>query len=107
MIGAILFILIALWFLGFINLPFLPISDIALITFLGITISLYDLLIFLVIIWLIGILPKPFRIIASILLAVWLLSFFGLITIAGISLSNLIVLVIIFGLVYYLLTGGH
>lgn len=107
MIGAVLFVLIALWFLGFINLPFLPLANISLITLMGITISLYDVLIFLAIVWLIGILPGPFRVIASVLLAVWLLSFFGLITIAGISLSNIIVLVIIFSLVYYLLTGGH
>lgn len=107
MIGAILFVLIALWFLGFINLPILPIADISLFTILGITISLYDVLVFLVIVWLIGILPRPFRIIASVLLVVWLLSFFGLITLAGISLPNIVVLVIIFSIIYYLLTGAH
>lgn len=107
MIGAILFVLIALWFLGFINLPFLPLTDISLFTLGSITISLYDVLIFFVIVWLIGILPRPFRVIASVLLVIWLLSFFGLVAIAGISLPNIIVLVIIFSLIYYLLTGGH
>lgn len=107
MIGAILFVLVALWFLGFVNLPFLPLADINLITLFGIAISLYDVLIFLVIVWLIGILPRPLRIIASVVLVIWLLSFFGLVTIAGVSLPNIIVLIIIFSLVYYLLTGGH
>ena len=105
MIAFILVLLIALWFLGVIHLPFLPISDIALFTLFGRVISLYDILIFVVILWIVGLLPGIFRTIASILLVLWLLSFFGVIAITG--FSNVIVLVVIFSLVYYLLTGGN
>lgn len=105
MIAVILILLIILWFLGYIHLPLLPISDFVLLNFFGRPITLYDLLIFLVIVWLIGLLPGLFRQIAAILLVIWLLSFFGLIAIAG--LGNIIVLVVIFGLIYYLLSGSH
>jgi hypothetical protein len=105
MIAFILVLLIALWLLGFINLPFLPISDINIINLFGHMISLYDILIFVIILWVVGVLPGVFRTIASLLLVVWLLSFFGVIAITG--LSSVVVLVVIFGLVYYLLTGGH
>ncbi len=105
MIGAILIALIVLWFLGYIHLPFIPISDFVLFNLFGRPISLYDILIFAIILWLIDLLPNPFRTIAGALLVIWLLSFFGIIAIAG--FSNVVVLVVIFGLIYYLLTGGH
>lgn len=107
MLGALLFALIALWFLGFINLPILPLTNTTIITLFGVTISLYDIFIFFVVVWLIGILPGPFRIIASILLVLWLLATFSLISFSGVSISSVIVLVIIFSLIYYLLTKGH
>lgn len=105
MIALILIALIILWFLGFIHLPFLPVSDFVLFNLFGRAITLYDVLVFLLIIWLVDLLPGPFREIAVILLALWLLSLFGVIAVIG--LTNVIVMVVIFGLVYYLLTGGN
>ena len=105
MIGFLLLVLVVLYFLGYVHLPALPISDIVLFNLFGRAISLYDVLIFLVIIYLVDLLPNPFRDIAAVLLVLYLLSFFSIVTIFG--FTNVIVLVIIFGLIYYFLTGHH
>lgn len=90
-----------LWFLGFISLPPLPT---VVFTLLGHPITLFDLLVFIFLMLLIGLLPGFFRFTAAVLLLLLILSFLGIITIAG--LSSVIVLVVIFALIYYLLTGG-
>ena len=101
MLVLILVLLIVLWFLGFISIP--PLATVIFVL-LGHPISLFDLLVFLFLILLIGILPGIFRFIAAVLLLLLVLSFLGLIVIA--NFSQIIVLVIIFSLIYYLLTGG-
>lgn len=105
MLGIILAVLIVLWFLGYVHLPAIPISDTSLFVLFGKTVTLYDLLIFILIFWLIDLLPGVFRTIATVLLIIWLLSFFGIIAVSG--LTNVIVLVVIFSLIFYLLSGGH
>ncbi len=101
MLIAIVIILAVLWFLGFINIPALAT---VLFTLLGHPITVFDVLEFLALIILIGILPGFFRFVAAVLLLLMILSFFGLIAIA--NFTSVIVLVTIFAIIYYLLTGG-
>jgi hypothetical protein len=101
MLGAILFVLVILWFLGYIHIQGIIIPNILLFTLNGHSISLWDLLIFLVILWALEALPGPFRMIAGILLVIWLLSTLGILAIAG--LPHVIVVVLIIGLVLALL----
>lgn len=103
MLGAIIVLLIILWFLGYIRLDALTIPDIPLFALNGQTITLWNLLIFAVVLWAIGILPSPIREIAGILLFLWVLSVLGILAIAG--LSNLLVIAIIGGLILSLLAG--
>lgn len=99
MIVAVLIFLILLWVLGYVDVPFIP--DFQLFELLGRSITLYDVLTFALMVWVIELLPNPFRMLAGIVLALWLLSFFGIIAIAG--LSQIIVLALIAGLIAYLL----
>lgn len=103
MIAILLIILIGLWFLGYIHFPFFPIPDAVLFSINNHPITLWNLLIFLVVAWIVGILPRPFREIAGALLILWILSVLGVIAIA--ALSNLLILAIIIGLVFFLLGG--
>ncbi len=103
MIVALLVLLVALWFLGFISLPMFPISNFVLFTLFGVAITLYQVIIFLIILWLIDLLPGFFKYLAGVLLLLWVLSVFGVITI--INFPHIIVLTIIFGLVYFLIAG--
>jgi hypothetical protein len=97
MLGAIVLILIVLWFLGYIHIQGITIPNFPLFTLNGHSVSLWDLLIFLVILWAIEALPGPLRAIAVVLVIIWLLSTLGIIAIVG--LSHLIVIVLIVGLV--------
>lgn len=100
MLGAIIIILIILWFLGYVNIGNLNIPDISLFTINGNVISLWDLLIFAVILWAIGVLPSPLRQIAGVGLVLWVLATLGIIAIAG--LPSLIIIAIILGLIFSL-----
>lgn len=97
MVGAIVVILIILWFLGYLRIDALPIPDIVLFSINGQPITLWSLLIFAVVLWAIGILPTPFRQIAMVLLVLWVLSVFGILAIAG--LPSLLVIAIIAGII--------
>lgn len=101
MLVLILVLLIVLWFLGFISIP--PLATVIFVL-LGHPITLFDLLVFLFLVLLTGILPGIFRFIAAVLLLLLILSFLGLVAISG--FSSVVVLVVIFALIYYLLTGG-
>lgn len=100
MIEIILVVLIVLWFLGFIAIPWLPVNNLQLFVINGHAITLWDALIFLVVIWLIDLLPTPFREISAVLLLLYSLSILGIIAIAG--FSNIIVIALILGTVVYL-----
>ena len=103
MLTLILGLLILLWILGYINIPQLPLNNTVILNLLGKNVTLYDLLITLIILWLIGIIPSPFRQIASVLFLLWILAFFGIIAIT--NLSNIIVIAIIVGLAFYILSS--
>lgn len=98
MLALILLLLVLFWFLGYGPLEALafPLFEIR-----GQIIDLWDLLIFFVIMWLVGALPSPIRQIAAVALGLWLLTLFGFIAIAG--SSNIILISIILGLVFYLI----
>ncbi len=97
----LLVVLVALWLLGLIQIPGVDSLNVQLFELFGKSISLLDLPIFFALVWVLGILPSPFKQIAGVVLLLWLLSFFGLIAIAG--LSNILVLVLIIGLVLHVL----
>lgn len=101
MLGAILLILIVLWFFGYIHIQGISIPNYPLFALNGHSISLWDLLMFLVILWAIEALPGPLRAVAGILLIVWVLSTLGILAVVG--LSHVIVVVLIICLVLALL----
>lgn len=103
MIITLLIVLIVLWLLGYLNIGFINIPDITLLTINGRSISLWDLLILLVVGIIIKILPGPFRQIAAVLLILWVLSVLGILSIAG--LSNILLIAIIIGLVFFVIRG--
>lgn len=97
MLSLILIFLLLLWLLGYIQVP---LTAMLLFSVFGRRVTLNDALVFLVILWLISLLPRPFQDIAVVFLLLWLLSFFGVIAIAG--FSNLLMFALIIGLVAYL-----
>lgn len=103
MIIAVLVFLVLLFALGYVDINSLPLINTTLITIFGRTITIYDLLVFLLMIWVVDLLPRPFRELAGVVLILWLLSFFGIVAIAG--LSNILVLALIVGIIFYLIKG--
>lgn len=101
MVEVILASLVALWLIGFIQIPMFTIPNQVVLVFNQQSITIRDFLIFILIIWIVSVLPKPFRIIAGIMFVLWILSIIGIVTISG--LSNLLILAIIVGLFLYIL----
>src|SRR3990172_11927661 len=100
MLTYLLLILILLWILGVVRIPLFSVINIPLLYIGRRAIGLYDILVFILILWLIRILPSPLREIVTVFLILWLLSFFGVFLFAG--LSNILVLLLIIGLIFYL-----
>lgn len=105
MLELIVVLLIVLWVFGFINVNGVTIPNWELFSINGHLITLWNLLTFALIVWAIGILPRPFREIGSVLLILWVLSIFGILTITG--LSNIILIAVIVGLIFYLVGGSR
>ncbi len=101
MLGAILLVLIVLWFFGYIHIQGISIPNYPLFTLNGHSIGLWQLLIFLVILWAIEALPGPLRVVAGVLLFIWVLSALGIVVIA--VLPHIVVIVLIIALVLALL----
>jgi len=99
MLAGIIIILAILWFFGYIHIDGLNIPDTSLFTINGQTVTIIDLLILALVGIAISILPNPFRAIAGILLLLWILSVLGILSIAGIGLSSILVIAIIIGLI--------
>lgn len=105
MIEIILIILIVLWGMGYVNVPFLPSLNTSVITIFNHVVTLYDLFVFAVILWLIESLSYPLRELVSVVFVLWILSTLGVITFVG--LPNIIVFVLILGLIIYLIKRKH
>jgi hypothetical protein len=97
MAGALIIILLLLYFFGYITIPGIYIPNPVLFTFGSHPVTLATLLIFLAIMWAIEVLPSPLRQIAVVAVLLWLLSTLGFIALAG--LSNILVIAILIGLV--------
>lgn len=97
MLALVLAILIALWFLGIVQINSFTIPHIKLFTLNGHVITLVNVLIFFAILWLTELLPSPFRQVAFVLLILYALSLLGFIVIAG--FSNLIIVAVIVGVI--------
>jgi hypothetical protein len=104
MLTGLFITLIILWFLGYLRIDGLMIPDLILFTINGQPITLWSILILLVISWAIGILPSPLRQIVAVFLIIWILAVLGIISLAGIPVASIVVLAIIVGMIFALLT---
>jgi len=105
MVGTVLVVLLLLWLLGFVQIPWLVFHNRTLFTILGHSVTLWELLMFLVIAWAMESLPDPLRQVAFVLVVLWLLSILGIITIAG--LPNLLIVALLVGLVLAVFQKSH
>ena len=99
MVEVILALLVILWVLGFVKVPWFKIPHMVLLEFNQHPITLRDFLLFILIIWIVSILPKPLRIVAGLIFVLWVLSIIGVVAVSG--LPNLLVLALIIGLFLY------
>lgn len=104
MLILIIILLIALWYLGYIQIPAFPLLNHVLFVINAHAITIWEVLILFVVAWAIGVLPSPIRQIAAVLLILWILSTLGIIAVAG--FSSILVIAIIVGLVFFFLEGG-
>ncbi|MCX7997113.1 MAG: hypothetical protein N2691_05195 [Patescibacteria group bacterium] len=94
MIYGVLAVLVVLWLLGIVQIPYL---DYVLFSVNGQGIEIKELLIFLAIVWLIGLLKSPFREVVTVLFLIWILSLLGIVAVTG--LSDFIVLAVVIGVI--------
>jgi|SRR6185369_1593923 len=104
MLTALFLILTLLWFLGYVRIEGLSIPDLFLFSINGQQITLWSILILLVVSWAVGILPTPVRQIVAVLLIIWILAVLGIISLTGIALANILVLAMIIGIIFVLLS---
>jgi hypothetical protein len=100
MVEFALAVLVILWLMGYVQIPWLHIPRITVFSFNGRPITFFDILIAIVVIWLIDLLPTPFREVSILLLLLYVLSLFGIIAIAG--FSNIVVIAIVLGILFFL-----
>lgn len=105
MLVIIIILLIALWYLGYVQIPAFTLLNHVLFTINGHAITIWEILILLVVAWAVGILPTPLRQIAGVLLILWILATLGFIAVTG--FSSIVVIAIIVGLVFFFLEGGN
>src|SRR6185503_16477108 len=104
MLTALFLILIVLWFLCYIRIEGLYIPDYILFYINGQPITLWSVLILIVVAWAIAILPTPIRQIVAVLIILWILSVLGILSLSGFPFDNILVLAIIIGIVFALLS---
>ena len=96
-------ILVVLWILGIVRVPWLVMPHFPSLTILGFTLTIQNLAVMAILVWIASSLGGPFRQIVWVLVVLWILSALGIIAIGG--LSNLIVVGIVVGLVLALVRG--
>ncbi len=97
-------ILVVLWLLGIISVPWLTMPHFPSLNILGFHLTITNLLVLGILIWIAASLGGPLRQIVWVLVVLWILSALGIIAIGG--LSNLLVVGIVVGLVLSLLQKG-
>lgn len=105
MLEVIVLLIVLLWFFGYVTIPGLVIPQIPLFSINGHLVTLWEILLLLVIASTVGMLPSPFNEFAIILIILWVASTLGFVAIAG--LSNLLLVTIVVGLVFYLISGRN
>lgn len=90
-------IVVALWLLGIINVPWLAMPNFPAFSIMGYSLTIQRLLIIVIVIWLAMSIGSPFRQMLWVFFILWLLSTLGIITIGGMGL--MIVVSIVVGLV--------
>lgn len=90
-------ILVVLWLLGIINIPWLMKPNFPAINILGFELTIEKLLVLGLLIWIASSLGGPLRQIVWVLVILWILSALGIIAIGG--LSNLLVIGVVVGLI--------
>ena len=98
-------VLIVLWLLGIIRIPWLTMPHFTAFSILGISITLEKLLIFVIIIWLATSLGSPFRQILWAFVVIWLLSIFGIVLIS--NMVTLAIIALVVGLVLSMSQKGN
>ena len=93
----IIAIVVALWLLGVINIPWLTMPHFPIFSVLGYSVTIQRLLIFGIVIWLASSLGSPFRQILWVFIILWLLSTIGII--GAIATGTLILVSIVVGLI--------
>lgn len=90
-------ILVVLWLLGIISIPWLVRPHFPPLNILGLDLTIEKILVIGILIWIASSLGGPFRQIVWVLVVLWILSALGIIVVGG--LSNLLVIAIVVGLV--------
>ena len=93
----IIAIVVALWLLGVINIPWLNMPHFPVFSVLGYSVTIQRLLIFGIVIWLASSLGSPFRQILWVFFILWLLSTIGIV--GSIATGTLILVSIVVGLI--------
>lgn len=93
-------IFVGFWLLGYITVPWLPITEMRLFSVNGNLVTVWNVLVFFIYLWFIDLLPTPFRQLATALLIMYSLSRLGVITLTG--FPNLVVIALIAGSVIYI-----
>ena len=93
----IIAIVVALWLLGLINIPWLTMPHFPVFSVLGYSVTIQRLLIFGIVIWLASSLGSPFRQMLWVFFILWLLSTLGII--GSIAMGTLILVSIVVGLI--------
>ena len=93
----IIAIVVALWLLGVINIPWLTMPHFPVFSVLGYSVTIQSLLIFGIVIWLASSLGSPFRQILWVFFILWLLSTIGIV--GSIATGSLILVSIVVGLI--------
>jgi hypothetical protein len=104
MLALIIILLIAFWYLGYVQIPAFPLLNHTAIVIGNHSVTIWEILILLVVSWAVGVLPSPIRQIAAVLLILWILATLGFIAVAG--FSSIVVIAIIVGLIFFFLEGG-
>lgn len=94
-------VLVVLWLLGIINIPWLEMPHFPTLNILGFSLTIEKLLVIIALVWIASSLGGVIGKVVWVLVVLWLLSTLGIIAVGG--LSNLLVIGVVVGIVLSLL----